>query len=599
MTQRFFVYPILLIVVAQLLPLLRCDQRWFAAQIAQLFVIVLACLGALYFGQDFVWVIIAWALFGWFVVAPPLLTSAAAAREQRGQWRGAAMFRRLASHVAWGQTGRLYRRYASALRLMARGHTEEALTALDELATGRGTPREGTAKEFGTTTTAGETPALPTRMGGRMPLTMRGMVLTWKLSLLVTLRQWERAVAFHENVFDWGTLGQATQARMFAARALAETGQFERALRSLQFAMLSPRTLGARQTQLWATRVCVAALAGDTESVEELLRRRDHVSRSSGFARFAAYWRGRCALVRGQTEEAVRQLTRAYGLTHPRNQLWRDAIAQQLQRAEGGKTPHLNPLPQGERRGDGGREPATQDPDFAEAEKMPASWPAQDPMYVHGQELLRRAEADTAAWRALLHMGRPEVVTLALLLAFAVVYLVSDVFLRSELQEQFLMWAGNSADTVGEGEWWRLVTALFLHANLLHLFMNGAGLWIFGSAVEKTMGRWRFLVVFLLAGVLGNLLSASMAHYDVAIGASGGIFGVIGAFGVAVWRLRSPMYHALRRRLLFVLTLMVATDFTIGGLEPHVDNLAHVGGFFAGILIAMVLGPRRKLKGSS
>ena len=51
--------------------------------------------------------------------------------------------------------------------------------------------------------------------------------------------------------------------------------------------------------------------------------------------------------------------------------------------------------------------------------------------------------------------------------------------------------------------------------------------------------------------------------------------------------------------LLFVLTLMVATDFTIGGLEPHVDNLAHVGGFFAGILIAMVLGPRRKLKGSS
>ena len=60
-----------------------------------------------------------------------------------------------------------------------------------------------------------------------------------------------------------------------------------------------------------------------------------------------------------------------------------------------------------------------------------------------------------------------------------------------------------------------------------------------------------------------------------AIGASGGIFGVIGAFAVGVWRLRSPMYLALRKRLLFILALMVAADFTIGGLEPHVDNLAH------------------------
>ncbi len=158
-----------------------------------------------------------------------------------------------------------------------------------------------------------------------------------------------------------------------------------------------------------------------------------------------------------------------------------------------------------------------------------------------------------------------------------------------------MLWAGNSSATVQEGEWWRLFTALFLHANWLHLTMNGAGLWIFGTAVEKTMGRWRFLVVFLMAGAIGNLASAFVAHYDVAIGASGGIFGVIGAFAVVVWRLRSPMYHTLRRRLLVVLALMVATDFTIGGLEPQVDNLAHVGGFVAGIFIAMLLYRGSKL----
>ena len=68
---------------------------------------------------------------------------------------------------------------------------------------------------------------------------------------------------------------------------------------------------------------------------------------------------------------------------------------------------------------------------------------------------------------------------------------------------------------------------------------------------------------------------------------------MIGAFGVGVWRLRSPMYVALRRRLLVVVALMVAADFTIGGLEPQVDNLAHVGGFFAGVALAVVLGAKR------
>jgi len=416
--------------------------------------------------------------------------------------------------------------------LVARGHTEQALAVLEELA------------------------------AQRMPLAIRGLVLTWRLSLLVTLRQWERAVAFYQCVYDWGTLGQATQARLLVARALAETGQFERALRSLQFAALSPRTLGARQAQLWATRVAVAALAGDRESVEELLRQREYARPGHRFARFAAYWRGRCALARGELEEAVRMLTRAFGLTHPRNRLWRDAIMQQLRRAE--------------------------------ERELPMGWAAQDPMYAHGLELLRRAENDSAAWRALMYVGRPARVTLALLLVCAVVHLVSDVYLRGDLQEKLMLWAGNTADTVRAGEWWRLFTAMFLHANLLHLVMNGAALWIFGSAVEKTIGWWRYLVVFLLAGALGNLASALQAHYDVAIGASGGIFGVIGAFAVGVWRLRSPMYFALRRRLLLLIVLMVATDFTIGGLEPQVDNLAHVGGFFAGILIAAALWPRRE-----
>jgi membrane associated rhomboid family serine protease len=536
MSQRFFVYPILFIVLLQLVPLLRRGWPWYAAQISQLFVTLLACGGAFYFSDDPVWVVITWALFVAFVVAPAVLLSLAGEKELQGRWRSAARLDKLAGWMAWGRLGRLYRRHGDALHLIARGQVEQSLTRLEDLA------------------------AQP------MPWMVHATVHIWRLSLLITLRQWERAVAFYESTHDWGALGQVAQVRLFAARAMAEIGQIERALRSLQFVALSPRTVGAKQTQLWATRIAVTALAGDPDRLEELLRRREYGLRSRKFKRFAAYWRGRCAFMRSQRAEAISQLTQALELTRPGDRLWRDAITEHLRRAESGE--------------------------------LPADSTARDAIYEHRQELLRNAEKETAAWRALMHLGRPEPATLSLLLVFAGVYLVGSLFLHGSLQERLWLWGGNTPDTVKNGEWWRVFTALFLHANLLHLGMNGAGLWLFGSAVEKTMGRWRFLAVFLLAGALGNLLSASLARYDVAVGASGGIFGVIGAFAVAVWRLRSPMYFALRRRLLFFLALMVTLDFSIGWLEPQIDNLAHVGGFVAGIVLAAVLFLRLRQDGT-
>jgi len=266
-------------------------------------------------------------------------------------------------------------------------------------------------------------------------------------------------------------------------------------------------------------------------------------------------------MARAARAEAVRRLKQALEMTSFRDVIWREAIAEHLQRAESGE--------------------------------LPSSYAAQQPGYAHGQELLRLAEDETADWRALMHFGKPEVATLTLLVLFAAVYLAGNLSLHGSLQEKFWLWAGNSAATIKQHEWWRAFTALFLHANLLHLAMNGTGLWLFGSVVEKTVGRWRFLLIFLLGGALGNLASASMARYDIAVGASGGIFSVIGAFAVAVWRLQSPIYHTLRRRLLLFLLLMVSVDLSIGWLEPRIDNVAHVGGFLAGILLAMMLFPKR------
>jgi hypothetical protein len=85
-SQRFFIYPLLFVAGMQLVPLLRRDRGWHAAQIAQLALVLLASLGAMYFADDFIWVIIAWALFCVFVLAPRLLMRAGNRRLFMAQW---------------------------------------------------------------------------------------------------------------------------------------------------------------------------------------------------------------------------------------------------------------------------------------------------------------------------------------------------------------------------------------------------------------------------------------------------------------------------------------------------------------------------------
>ncbi len=539
MTQRFLIYPVLFAVALQLLQLLQADPRWYALQIVQLAAMVGASIGGLYFGGQFGWVIAAWGLFTVFVLAPRFLVRVAMRWQMTRPFRQTAWTWRLAAWFTGGGQGRVYRAYASALDLWSKGDATAAGLLLEQCA------------------------------AASVPYTVRGEVRVFELSLLIAARQFPAAVQFYERVGDWNTLSSVTLARLLAARAYAETGDLERALRCLHYVALSPRTIGPLEAQLWAARVCVAAQGGDTAELERLLQERRGMPLAppkGGLARFAAYWRGRCALVRGDRNEAVKQLARAFSLTHPGNKLWRDAIAGYLARAEA--------------------------PPAADAAALVV--PANTPGYVGGQLSLRLAEEQAAGWRALMYTGRPGPATLTLLAVLLAVFLADSLVFEGLWNHPLWMWGGNIPDAVRHGQWWRPITALFLHANWLHIGMNGAALWLFGSAVEKVMGRWRFLVIFFVAGSLGNLVSALWAHYDVSIGASGGAFGVIGAFAVATYQLKSPLYHGIRRQLLLFIGLMVAADFTISGLEPQVDNMAHLGGFAAGIALAALLYPRRR-----
>jgi rhomboid protease GluP len=155
-----------------------------------------------------------------------------------------------------------------------------------------------------------------------------------------------------------------------------------------------------------------------------------------------------------------------------------------------------------------------------------------------------------------------------------------------------LTWGANFAPATADGQWWRLVSAMFLHFGALHLGMNMLALWDGGKLVERMFGALRFLVIYLISGVGGNLLSLVIQGNDaVSGGASGAIFGIYGALLVYVWFARRQMQAQEFRWLFWGALLFSALTIAMGYIIPGIDNSAHIGGFVTGIVMATLFLP--------
>eukprot|EP00884_Botryococcus_braunii_P021951 jgi/Botrbrau1/843/Bobra.0352s0037.1 len=146
----------------------------------------------------------------------------------------------------------------------------------------------------------------------------------------------------------------------------------------------------------------------------------------------------------------------------------------------------------------------------------------------------------------------------------------------------------NSA--INAGQWWRLVTPVFLHANLLHLVSNNYGLQNLGPPVEVLSGRKRFLAIYFISAVAGTLASYKMSPYP-SVGASGAIFGLGGALAVYFQRNRS-LFGKASDSVLQQLGQSLAVNVAMGLAVRKVDNWGHLGGLLGGALTAWLLGPR-------
>lgn len=142
---------------------------------------------------------------------------------------------------------------------------------------------------------------------------------------------------------------------------------------------------------------------------------------------------------------------------------------------------------------------------------------------------------------------------------------------------------------VDKHQGWRLVTCIWLHAGIIHLLANMLSLVFIGIRLEQQFGFVRIGVVYLLSGFGGSVLSSLFIRNNISVGASGALFGLLGAMLselITNWSIYTNKAAAL-----LTLLVIIAINLAIGIL-PHVDNFAHIGGFLSGFLLGFVLLPR-------
>lgn len=198
--------------------------------------------------------------------------------------------------------------------------------------------------------------------------------------------------------------------------------------------------------------------------------------------------------------------------------------------------------------------------------------------------------------RARLRIGRRAGVTSVLLVANIAMFLVEVLFGAAggfRTGNEIVDLGALVPALVADGQYWRLFTAMFLHANLLHLAFNMYALYLFGNLIEQTLGTARFVLIYVLCGLLASITSFVFSDpLQVGVGASGAIFGLLGAWVAYNYRRRGTTLAAANLQSAL---LIVGINVFLGFSIPGIDNFAHLGGLASGAAagwLAEGFGPR-------
>ncbi|OLA34004.1 MAG: hypothetical protein BHW38_05440 [Firmicutes bacterium CAG:321_26_22] len=179
------------------------------------------------------------------------------------------------------------------------------------------------------------------------------------------------------------------------------------------------------------------------------------------------------------------------------------------------------------------------------------------------------------------------IITYSIIFICVLVFILMYVLGNGSTDNYTLLLFGANLDALTKnGDYYKLLTSMFLHIGIMHLLCNMYSLYIIGKEVENVFGKWKYLVIYILSGIAGSILSLAFNHNTICAGASGAIFGLLGALLYFGYYYRPYLGATLTRSIIPV----IAINLIVGFLDSGIDNSAHIGGLVGGLLVAMAVG---------
>ena len=180
------------------------------------------------------------------------------------------------------------------------------------------------------------------------------------------------------------------------------------------------------------------------------------------------------------------------------------------------------------------------------------------------------------------------IVTYSIMIICIVMFILTYIIGDGSTDSRTLIRLGANASLyVKSGQYYRLLTCMFLHAGIVHLLCNMYSLYIIGPQVESFFGKLKYLFIYIFSGICGSIFSLAFASkYSLSVGASGAIFGLLGAVLYFGYHYRVYLGNVLKSQIIPVIVLNLLIGFMVSGI----DNFAHIGGLLGGIFASMAVG---------
>lgn len=175
-----------------------------------------------------------------------------------------------------------------------------------------------------------------------------------------------------------------------------------------------------------------------------------------------------------------------------------------------------------------------------------------------------------------------------------IVWLLMELNGGSDNSDTLIAFGAKVNELIDQGQVWRLLTAMFLHIGIIHLTVNQYSLYAVGTLLERFMGATRFAILYVLAGLCGSLASYWFSPNAISAGASGAIFGLLGALGI-FFLLHRRLFGPAGNRMLANIVAVAAINLVLGASFAGIDNFAHVGGLLGGVALGALLTPRYEI----